>query len=93
MNQNQYPNGVFYGQAQQASGFPAPMQMAGQPSSAPGFNGQIPVGNVQPAQYYVPQQGGNPAQAQGGAPAPGQNPNTQGNGNQQDSIRYTQILC
>lgn len=93
MNQNQYPNGVFYGQAQQASGFPAPMQMAGQPSSAPGFNGQIPVGNVQPAQYYVPQQGVNPAQAQGGAPAPGQNPNTQGNGNQQDSIRYTQILC
>lgn len=93
MNQNQYPNGVFYGQAQQPSGFPAPMQMAGQPSSAPGFNGQIPVGNVQPAQYYVPQQGGNPTQALGGAPAPSQNPNTQGNGNQQDSIRYTQILC
>lgn len=93
MNQNQFPNGVFYGQAQPAANFAAPLQMAGQPFPASGFSSQAQPGATQAPQYYVPQQGGNMPQPRGGSSAPSQNPGTQATGSQQESVRYTQILC
>jgi len=101
MNGNQFPNGLN-GWPQQTAGFGAQppvqnpgyygQQTAGAPQSQAGY-GQPQTGHVQQSQNYAPQQGNAQPQNQGGYPAPAQVSNQQGNGNQQESVRYTPILC
>lgn len=96
MNGNQYPNNSgwpqqangmtmqnngFYGQPQ--TGVPQPQMGFGQPQ------GSYP----QPPQIFPPQQGNSQVPNQNGYGSPALNPNQQGNGNQQESVRYSQILC
>ena len=91
--QNKNGNNYVYGQPPQAPNFGAPMQPNGQPMPSQGFNGQLESGYPQPTQYYAPQQGNGQAQNQPGNNMPAQNSGQQGNGGQQESFRYTPILC
>ena len=69
------------------------MQPAMQPRPNQSINGQTQSGYPQPPQYYPPQQGNGQMQNQPGNNAPVQNQGQQGNGGQQESVHYTQILC
>ena len=106
MNGNQYQNNNS-GWPQQVAGYGG-QQPNGMPMQNPGFYGQPQPGVSQPQagfgqpqaaafpqqpQNFVPQQGNDQASANGGFGSPVQNPGQQGNGNQQESVRYTQILC
>lgn len=96
MNGNQYPNNS--GRPQQANGLT--MQNTGfygQPQTGVsqlqmGF-GQPQGSYPQPPQNFPLQQGNSQVPNQNGYSSPALNPNQQGNGNQQESVRYTQILC
>ena len=95
MNQYQNQNGNYngYGQPQPPQNYGAPMQPAMQPRPNQSINGQTQSGYPQPPQYYPPQQGNGQMQNQPGNNAPVQNQGQQGNGGQQESVHYTQILC
>ena len=99
MNANQYQNNNG-GWPQQAAGYGVP-QTNGMPMQNPGFYGQPQAGVPQSqagfgqpqtsipqqSQNPVPQQGNGQASAQGGFSSQAQN------SNQQETVRYTQILC
>ncbi len=98
MNGNQYPNNNR-GWPQQAVGSGVP-QSNGMPMQSPGFYGQPQAGFGQsqagfplPPQNIPQQLGNSQVPNQNGYGSSAQNPNQQGNGNQQESVRYTQILC
>lgn len=95
MNEYQNQNGNFYGYGQppQAPNYGAPIQPNGQPMPNQGFNAQPQGGYTQPHQNYATQQGNGQPHNQSGYSVPAQGQDQQGNGGQQENVRYTQILC
>ena len=92
--QTQNQNGNYgYGQKPQVPNYRGPMQANGQHMPNQGINGQPQRGYSQQPQYHAPQLEHSQPQNQEEKLASSNNNGQQGNGGQQEGVRYTQILC